>query len=95
MAFPALVTIKGKVFAAQKDINLFTMSVRQYNDASQSLARLIVWVLMGFGREMDSLNQLPARDDVVSFTGKVVAFHHSVLLVVVDRVSVVPVDTDN
>ena len=66
------------------------MSVRQYNDASQLYARLNVRILFGFGDDMGSVKQLPARDDLVSLTGLVAAFHHSVLLVVVNGVSVLP-----
>ena len=48
---------------------------------------------MGFGTDVGSVKQLPRRDDFVKFTGMVAAFHHSVLLVVVNRVSVLCVQS--
>lgn len=67
------------------------MTVRQYNDGSQSYSRLIVRALMGFQGDYGetSAKRLPTREDIVSFTGVVAAVNHDVLLVVVNTVSAV------
>lgn len=90
-ASPALITIKGKVLAVQNDINTFAMIVRQYTHSSRSNGRLHVRGLMSChgGFAETSVKSLPTRNDIVSFTGIVAAFSCSVLLVVVNSLSVV------
>jgi hypothetical protein len=87
------------VFAVQRDIHTFCMTVRQYTDTTESYTCLYVQGLMGFDPVSHGFSadapQLPACNDHISFTGLVAGFHHSVLLVMVDCVSVLPIATED
>lgn len=86
VAFPAVVAITGKILTVQKDINAFTMIVRQRTGPSFSSTRLQIRCLMCLGSTGDTC--LPAQNDIVNFSGIVSTVNNSVLVVIAHHVSV-------
>jgi hypothetical protein len=81
-------TATEHVHNIEAQLNMFTVTIWQMIVQGTGLTHITIWAIMGFSKMCQwPYQRLPAKDDVVSFTGEILSVNQHDLLVAVDDIA--------